>query len=60
MFSVISILTNTLTWFSFQELRQGFDNEAKITGKPPLLLTAAVAAGKSKIDNGYDVPTIAR
>lgn len=31
-----------------------------MTGKAPLLLTAAVAAGKKKVDSGYDVAAIAR
>lgn len=31
-----------------------------MTGKPPLLLTAAVAAGKDKVDTGYEVATIAK
>ena len=37
-----------------------FDHESYLSKKPRLLLTAAVAAGKSKIDGGDDVPTIAR
>ena len=43
-----------------QEMRDQFDEEAEETGQPALLLTAAVAAGKSKIDAGYDVRAIAR
>ena len=31
-----------------------------MTGKTPLLLTAAVAAGKDKVDSGYAVATIAK
>nr|UCK81489.1 chitinase-like protein 4 [Arenicola marina] len=42
------------------EMSKALDMEAKQTGKPRLLLTAAVAAGKSKIDNGYHVPMLAR
>nr|AFO53261.1 chitinase-3 [Sinohyriopsis cumingii] len=43
-----------------KELKRVFDEDARQTGKPPLLLTAAVAAGKSKIDTAYDVPDICR
>uniref|UniRef100_K1RC35 Chitotriosidase-1 n=1 Tax=Magallana gigas TaxID=29159 RepID=K1RC35_MAGGI len=42
------------------QLRSAFNQEAAMTGKPPLLLTAAVAAGKDKVDTGYDVATIAK
>lgn len=37
-----------------------FENESSKTGQPRLLLTAAVAAGKKKIDAGYDVPVLNR
>ena len=37
-----------------------FSRESMRSGKPKLLVTAAVAAGKSKIDAGYDVPYIAK
>ncbi|XP_029645873.1 acidic mammalian chitinase isoform X3 [Octopus sinensis] len=43
-----------------KELRAAFDKEATETGQTPLILTCAVAAGKSKIDAGYDVPTLAK
>ena len=43
-----------------QELRAAFENESVETGQPRLLLTVAVAAGKSKIDVGYDVPVLNR
>jgi len=35
-----------------------FDGEETTSGKDRLLLSVAVPAGKSYIDNGYDVPTI--
>lgn len=37
-----------------KDLRAHFDQEAQQTGKPRLLLTAAVAGSISKIDAGYD------
>jgi len=43
-----------------QELRSAIDAEARQSGKAPLLLTAAVAAGKQSIDNGYEVDKISR
>ncbi|KIH62627.1 glycosyl hydrolase, family 18 [Ancylostoma duodenale] len=43
-----------------QELHDACVEEANQTGKPRLLVTAAVSAGESTIDAGYDVPSIAR
>ena len=37
-----------------------FHKESLDSGRDKLLLTAAVSAGKSKIDSGYDVPAIAK
>ncbi|XP_053383141.1 uncharacterized protein LOC123564551 [Mercenaria mercenaria] len=42
------------------ELKQAFEQESYHTGRPRLLLTAAVPAGKSNIDAGYDIPNVAR
>lgn len=42
-----------------QELRAAFDAEAQATGRPKLLLTAAVAAGKPTIDAGYEIDKVA-
>ena len=39
-------------------MRKGFEQESAATRKPTLLLTAAVPAGKSYIDGGYDIPLI--
>uniref|UniRef100_A0A6G1SIN4 Putative chitinase 3 n=1 Tax=Aceria tosichella TaxID=561515 RepID=A0A6G1SIN4_9ACAR len=41
-----------------KELRESFDGEAKSSGKPRLLLSAAVPASFEAISAGYDVPTI--
>lgn len=41
-----------------KELRKIYDADAFYTSQPALLLTAAVAAGKSTIDSAYDVPQI--
>lgn len=41
-------------------MRQAFEEDAYLTGKPRLLLTAAVAAGKGNIDRGYDAKALAR
>ena len=43
-----------------QETRAAFQAEAKQSGKTELLMTAAVAAGKSYIDSAYDVPAMAK
>ena len=48
------------TFPSFQDMRKGFEQESAATRKPTLLLTAAVPAGKSYIDGGYDIPSIMR
>ena len=44
----------------FQEMRAAFMREAILTKRAPLLLTAAVPAGKLSIDAGYDVPQLSR
>jgi len=41
-----------------QEMHAAFVAESSSTRKPRLLLTAAVPAGKSTIDNGYEVAKI--
>ncbi|PVD37774.1 hypothetical protein C0Q70_00375 [Pomacea canaliculata] len=43
-----------------QEVMSTFEREGQTTGRPRLLLTAAVAAGKDNIDAGYDIPSISR
>ncbi|XP_056279103.1 acidic mammalian chitinase-like isoform X2 [Pseudoliparis swirei] len=43
-----------------QELLAAFEKEAAQTSKPRLLLTAAVAAGKVNIDNGYEIAEISK
>jgi len=41
-----------------EELKASFDQEAQSTGNEQMLLTAAVAAGKSTVDIACDVPRI--
>ncbi|XP_072305201.1 acidic mammalian chitinase-like [Eucyclogobius newberryi] len=43
-----------------QELIAAFEKEATETGQPRLLLTAAVAAGKGTIDNGYEIAQVTK
>lgn len=42
------------------ELRQAFEYEAEESGKPRLLLSAAVPVGPDNVRGGYDVPTVAK
>ena len=41
-------------------MRAAFENEGRRTSRPRLLLTAAVAAGKTTIDAAYEIPLIAK
>ncbi|KAF7655579.1 hypothetical protein LDENG_00054070 [Lucifuga dentata] len=43
-----------------KELVEAFEAEAKSTGNPQLMLTAAVSAGKGTIDAGYEIAKIAK
>lgn len=43
-----------------KSLRAAFHSEAQTSGKTELLLSAAVPAGKSNIDTGFDVPAVAK
>ena len=42
------------------ELRQAFEYESEESGKPRLLLSAAVPVGPDNVRGGYDVPTVAK
>uniref|UniRef100_A0A8C3SLR7 Acidic mammalian chitinase n=1 Tax=Chelydra serpentina TaxID=8475 RepID=A0A8C3SLR7_CHESE len=41
-----------------QEMLEAFEQEAKQVNKPRLLVTAAVAAGLSNIESGYQIPQL--
>ena len=41
-------------------MRKAYEKESIREGKTRLLVTAAVAAGKDKIDKGYDIPFLAK
>lgn len=43
-----------------QEFRAAIYNEAASSGNTSLLLTAAVGAGKTIVDAGYEVPLISQ
>ncbi|XP_075052136.1 acidic mammalian chitinase-like [Mixophyes fleayi] len=43
-----------------EEMLDAFNREASSTGRPRLLITAAVSAGKGTIDAGYEVAKIGR
>uniref|UniRef100_A0A2P2HWQ1 Chitinase 3 n=1 Tax=Hirondellea gigas TaxID=1518452 RepID=A0A2P2HWQ1_9CRUS len=43
-----------------RELKEAFTSESEATGKPRLLLTAAVPVGPDNIRAGYDVPKISK
>ncbi|XP_025100314.1 chitotriosidase-1-like isoform X1 [Pomacea canaliculata] len=40
------------------EMREAFEREGLMSGRPRLLLTAAVAAGKSTIDTAYEITSV--
>lgn len=41
-------------------MREAFEQEAIQTNKPRLLVTAAVAAGISNIQSGYEIPQLSQ
>ncbi|KAK7880269.1 hypothetical protein WMY93_030636 [Mugilogobius chulae] len=43
-----------------RELAQAYAEEAKSTGQPQLMVTAAVPAGKGNIDGGYEIAELAK
>jgi hypothetical protein len=44
----------------FQTLRTKYDNDVLTTGGSPLLLTAAVSAGKTTVDTAYEIDKISQ
>ena len=55
----LPILSNGY-FFSPAELQEAFMAESDATGKPRLLLTAAVPVGPDNIKGGYDVPQVSK
>ncbi|CAJ1084728.1 chitotriosidase-1-like [Xyrichtys novacula] len=43
-----------------KELLEGYEAEARTSGKPRLMISAAVAVGKATIDAGYEIAEIAK
>ncbi|XP_076441133.1 acidic mammalian chitinase-like [Babylonia areolata] len=43
-----------------KEIRAAYEQDATSTGRPRLLVTAAVSAGKATIDTAYDIPKISQ
>uniref|UniRef100_A0AAY4C7R6 Acidic mammalian chitinase n=1 Tax=Denticeps clupeoides TaxID=299321 RepID=A0AAY4C7R6_9TELE len=43
-----------------KEILEAFEAEGKATGRPRLLVTAAVSAGKGTIDGGYEIAEVAK
>ncbi|KAM3618531.1 uncharacterized protein V6R79_021341 [Siganus canaliculatus] len=43
-----------------KELLAGYEAEGKATGRPRLMISAAVAAGKGTVDAGYEIPEMAK
>ncbi|XP_063064588.1 acidic mammalian chitinase-like [Engraulis encrasicolus] len=43
-----------------KELREAYEAEGRSSGRPRLMVTAAVAAGKGTIDKGYEIAEIAK
>ncbi|XP_075052133.1 acidic mammalian chitinase-like [Mixophyes fleayi] len=43
-----------------EEMLDAFIKEAEVTGRPRLLITAAVSAGKGNIDSGYEIAKIGK
>lgn len=43
-----------------QELREAFEQEAIESNRPRLMVTAAVAAGISNIQAGYEIPELSQ
>ena len=48
------------TCLVLQEIREAFEKEANENNKPRLLITAAVAAGISTIEAGYEIREVSQ
>ena len=46
--------------YGVQELLQAYEAEGKASGRPRLMISAAVSAGKATIDAGYEIAEIAK
>lgn len=58
--SQLKVTIHRLSPAPVQETREAFEQEAKQSNKPRLLVTAAVAAGISTIQSGYEIPQLSQ
>jgi hypothetical protein len=63
-YAVSTVVLQTTTVINrlifFQTLRTKYDNDVLTTGGSPLLLTAAVSAGKTTVDTAYEINKISQ
>lgn len=48
------------SFYIVKELLEAYETEGRATGRPRLMVTAAVAAGKGTIDAGYEIAELAK
>lgn len=58
MLQILSFCYCSFSVHIHQELRAAFENEAKQSNKPRLLMSAAVSAGRGTIDSAYQIPKL--